>query len=393
MKKTLLLLAFLGLSLGAFAQTKATQRIALVNLQRGNVVESSRAGQIGLTDGDGNQRYAQYTEVDLVPIGYTPPATGNTQNFSEFVTTTNGDIYYIDWQGRSVKLFSAAAAGDYDWLEISNNQIPNSIRDSIYTDNYASVNVRYVWPSAQFLAGDSTTVGNIVVLGNRESRMGFYRLTGPAWSSIGQEGGSLTARLGTGTSTFIVQSAGGTSSSQPSGPYRNILVVGTDSTIQMHDYPRTRNDTNAIVNFLYTDAIGVLRSSPVSELPGGSGITNNIGTIPAQIQTVFNTYGFAPVYSNSSGTFVAASTTNATTLHQFYITGITGSNVSIKGSGEAIITSTFAYTQGTMYYVTDTGTLATTADAEFDSPCVYIIKSLGSNQWIVNLSSPNHFAN
>lgn len=280
MKKTLLLLAFLGLCFGGFAQTKAIQRIALVNLQRGNVVESSRAGQIGLTDGDGNQRYAQYTEVDLVPIGYTPTPTGNTQNYSEFVTTVGGDIYYIDWQGRSVKLFAAAAAGDYDWLEISNNQIPNSIRDSIYTDNYASVNVRYVWPSAQFLAGDSTTVGNIVVLGNRESRMGFYRLTGPAWSSIGQEGGSLTARLGTGTSTFIVQSAGGASSSQPSGPYRNILVVGTDSTIQMHDYPRTRNDTATAVNFLYTDAIGVLRSSPISELPsGGGGIDSIVTTI------------------------------------------------------------------------------------------------------------------
>lgn len=273
MKKTLLILAFLGLCLGGFAQTKATQRTALVNLQRANIVESSRAGQFGLTDSDGNQRYAQFVEIDLVPIAYTPTTTGNTQNYSEFVSTTSGDVWYIDWQGRGLKIYSAAAAGDRDWLEIGNNQVPDNIRDSIYTDNYASVNLRYVWPNAQFLTGDSTASngGNIVVLGNRESRVGFYRLTGPAWSSIGQEGGSLTARLGTGTSTFIIQSAGGASSSQPAGPYRNILVVGADSTIQMHDYPRTRNDTATAVNFLYTDAIGILRSSPISELPSGGG--------------------------------------------------------------------------------------------------------------------------
>lgn len=393
MKKTLLLLAFLGLYFSAFAQTKAAQRTALVNLQRANIVESSRAGQFGLTDSDGNQRYAQFVEIDLVPITYTPTTTGNTQNYSEFVSTTSGDIWYIDWQGRGLKIYSAAAAGDRDWLEISNNQIPDNIRDSIYTDNYASVNLRLVWPNAQLLVGDSLQAGNIVTLGNRESRIGFYRLTGPNWSSIGQEGGNLTARLGLNTSNFTVQKSGGVSPTQPGTPYRDIVTFADDSTVTLHNYPRTRNDTATAFNFLYTDAIGILRSSPISELPGGSGISNNVGSVPTGIQSVFNTYGFAPVYSNSSGTFVAASTTNATTLHQFYITGITGANVTIKGSGEAIITSTFAYAQGTMYYVNDGGTLSTSADAEFDSPCVYIIKSLGSNQWIVNFSSPNHFAN
>jgi hypothetical protein len=284
--KYIVTLLFLFMCMCAYAQGPG-QRIALINLQQSKVVESSRAGQIGLTDSQGNQRYAQYTEIDLVPISYTPTTTGNTQNYSEFVSTATGDIWYIDWQGRGIRLYSAASAGDYDWLEISNNEIPNSITDSVYTDNYASVNVRYVWPNAQFLAGDSTRAGNIVVLGQRESRIGFYRLTGPNWSSVGQEGNGLVARLGGSTSRFEVQSAGGVSPSQPATPYRSILQVNTDSTITLNDYPRTRNDTAAVVNFLYTDAIGVLRSSPVTELPGGSGL----GLIPP----VYNTTGAATV--------------------------------------------------------------------------------------------------
>ncbi len=269
--KYIVTLLFLFMCMCAYAQGPG-QRIALINLQQSKVVESSRAGQIGLTDSQGNQRYAQYTEIDLVPISYTPTTTGNTQNFSEFVTTASGDIWYIDWQGRGIRLYTeaGAAAGDYDWLEIGNGQIPNSIRDSIWTDNYAAVNVRLVWPSAQLLVGDSLQSGNVVVLGNRNTRVGFYRLAGPDWSSIGQEGASLTARLGPGTGGFEVAQIAGTSPSQPTGSSaRQIFRVNVDSTVQLVDYPRTRDDTAAVMNFLYTDQLGVVRSSPVAELPGG----------------------------------------------------------------------------------------------------------------------------
>lgn len=84
------------------AQQPAT--IKLSQLETAKVVESSRAGQIGLTNSDGKQRYAQYTEIDLVPIAFTPTATGNTSNYSEFVTDPLGDIYYIDWQGRGLRI-------------------------------------------------------------------------------------------------------------------------------------------------------------------------------------------------------------------------------------------------------------------------------------------------
>jgi hypothetical protein len=273
MKKVLALILFAVLAFVGINAQGTTQRIALLNLQKGNIVESSRAGQIGLTDNAGNQRYAQYTEIDLVPITYTPTTTGNTQNYSEFVTTTGGDIWYIDWQGRGLRIYTPASAdaGDYDWLEIGNNQIPNSIRDSIYTDNYAAINVKLVWPQAQLLVGDSLNAANIVALGNRESRIGFYRLTGPNWSSIGQEGGRLVARLGTNTVGFEVQSSGGISPSQPAAPFRSIVRINKDSSIHLLDFKSTRNDTAAINNILYTDGQGFLKSSPVGELPGGGG--------------------------------------------------------------------------------------------------------------------------
>lgn len=249
-----------------------TQSTALVNLQRANVVEGSRAGQFGLTDANGRQRYAQYVEVDLVPITYTPPATGNTQNYSEFVTTTGGDIYYIDWQGRSIKLWDATAGGgstnDYDWLEIGNNQVPNNIADSIYTSKYAAVNMRRVWPNAQFLIGDSTSTygANGVAAGDRSARWGFVRMLDGSWSSIGQEGNNNSIRLGPGTQAMKIQVAAGPSPSQATAPFRDIASFRVDSLIRLNDYKNTRVDTNAVVNFLYTDEQGFLRSNNVSVL-------------------------------------------------------------------------------------------------------------------------------
>lgn len=96
--------------LGRVAIAQPSQRIALTNLEQAKVVESSKAGQIPLTNTDGNLRYAQYTEVDLNPLAFTPASTGNTSNYSEFVTAPNGDVYYIDWQGRAILLNSSASA-------------------------------------------------------------------------------------------------------------------------------------------------------------------------------------------------------------------------------------------------------------------------------------------
>jgi len=82
----------------AFAQPST--RIKLTQLEQSKVVEGSKAGQIPLSNTAGDLRYAQYVEIDLVPIGFVPTATGNSSNFSEFVTASDGTKWYIDWQGR-----------------------------------------------------------------------------------------------------------------------------------------------------------------------------------------------------------------------------------------------------------------------------------------------------
>ena len=82
------------------AQAQSPTRIKLTQLEQSKVVEGSKAGQIPLSNSAGDLRYAQYVEIDLVPIGFVPTATGNSSNFSEFVTASDGTKWYIDWQGR-----------------------------------------------------------------------------------------------------------------------------------------------------------------------------------------------------------------------------------------------------------------------------------------------------
>ena len=113
MKKILLLLPLLLFSVVVFAQPG--QRIALSNLEQAKTVEGSKAGQIPLSNTAGNLRYAQFTEIDHTPISFIPTATGNASHLSEFVTATDGNLYYIDWQGNGT-LISSTASGDV-WNE------------------------------------------------------------------------------------------------------------------------------------------------------------------------------------------------------------------------------------------------------------------------------------
>lgn len=83
----------------AFGQT-----IKLQQLEPSATVEGTKAGQLGLTGTSGRQQYAQYTEVNGTPVGYIPAATGNTNNLSEFVTGSDGNKYYIDWQGNGIQI-------------------------------------------------------------------------------------------------------------------------------------------------------------------------------------------------------------------------------------------------------------------------------------------------
>lgn len=276
------------------AKSQTNQTIKLTQLERGQAGGVPVGGLIGLTrDSDGKQRYATYVEINPVCIAFTPPATGNTTNYSQFVTKCSTDsVWYIDYQGNSILLGTTGGGGgnpDRDWLKISDNQIPYAISDSIYTGKYAAVNMRRVWPSAQFLVGDSTNVlgATSIVAGDRSARQGYYRLNDSSWVSMGMEGGSLVGRLGYNSGSFVIQKVGGWNPAAATAPFRDIARFNADSTIQFLDFPRTRVDTSTVVNFLYTDPDGFLQSRPVTDISGGNGIYGGSGQVPNNTEAVF----------------------------------------------------------------------------------------------------------
>lgn len=110
-----ILLLFPALFSFVVAIAQPGQRIALTNLEQAQTVEGGKAGQIPLSNTAGNLRYAQFTEIEPTAIAFVPTATGNTSHYSEFVTGSDGNLYYIDWQGRGA-LISSTATGDV-WNE------------------------------------------------------------------------------------------------------------------------------------------------------------------------------------------------------------------------------------------------------------------------------------
>lgn len=279
------------LGFGALAQfpnnpcAGPSQRVALVNLQKGAVVEGWRAGQIGLTDTCGNQFYQQYVEVNLTPIGYTPTATGNTANLSEFVITPAAEIWYIDWQGNAINLSGGGGGCDEDFLQISDNSCPDALTDSIYKYKYVSIGARGVWPVAELLVSDSVGVGLAVISGNRNGRVAIHDNLNDNWS-VYDQGGSTTNIYVQDQGLFRVATA--TGSPQNAALLEEHFGVSTlDSTIIFYQYPNTRVDTQTAINFFYSDNLGIVRSKLLSQILGDSATVYNLSTInplPTQYQ-------------------------------------------------------------------------------------------------------------
>ncbi len=65
---------------------------------------ASGPGQSVLTDAQGNLRYCNAVDVNLVPVLVPPSPTGNLTNLGKFVSIPSGDVYFIDYYGESVAL-------------------------------------------------------------------------------------------------------------------------------------------------------------------------------------------------------------------------------------------------------------------------------------------------
>jgi hypothetical protein len=258
-----------------------TTRIKLTQIEKSNTVNGTKADQIPLSNGVGDLRYAQYVEINPTTIGYTPATTGNpAANYSQFVKPANGDIWYIDNNGRGVKLYVAASAGDYDWLEIGNNQIPNSITDSIYKYKYAAVGGRIVWPTAEMIVIDSVAQGMFIVAGLRKAKIALYDTENQTWSTMEQGGGSTAIVMQSG-GTFFIQTAGIGSPQAPGSPIVDHFIINPDSSIQFPQYKSTRTDAGTPTVLFGPDATGKMKNYAVSTINNGvftSGPVTGSGT-------------------------------------------------------------------------------------------------------------------
>ena len=253
-------------------------RIMLTQLERGQVQpadDSLRSGQIGLTNTNGDQRYAPYVEIQVDSVNFIPTPTGNTTNLSEFVYDTTGTLWYIDWQGRAVEFAAGSSSCDVDWLQISDNSCPDAITDSIYKQRYASVGARLVWPGAEFLVNDSLTSGILVVQGSRNARTAWYDSNAGTFSMFDHGGSTPGFYMPVGANMVFKTTAG--TPQTPIGSQVDHFAINTqDSTIQMFQYDNTRVDTQGVLNFLYTDPIGKIRSRPITYIEDSLGLGANI---------------------------------------------------------------------------------------------------------------------
>lgn len=275
-------------ALCALAAEMAAQgsRIMLTQLERGQTVDGTRAGQIGLTNANGDQRYAHYVEVPLDTIDFIPAPSGNVSNFSEFVYDTLGGLWYIDWQGNAVE-FGMPETCDTDFLQISDNSCPDALTDSLYKYRYLSVGARYVFPGAELLVNDSLSSGIAVVQGFRNARLALYDSNAGNFLMI-DHGSNAPVVYMPVNANLVFKTTAGTPQTPIGSQVNHFGINAQDSTIQAFRYPNTRVDTQSVLNFLYTDPVGKVRSRDVAYLTDtlgfGANIYNSDGNILAGIE-------------------------------------------------------------------------------------------------------------
>jgi len=291
-EKKILLAAFcVGFGLNMAAQSPIPLKSLQTAVNKPGT-EGDNARQVGVTDGNGKQRYVAYTDVLVSPIGYTPAATGNTINLSRFVQR-NDSIWYIDFEGDSklLKVPGGGAVNDADWLKIRNNGVPYSITDSIYTLKTVSINGRNYFPDVELNVYDSTSVfgATVASIGNRGGRFAGYNTVSGAWSSFGQEGSIAQVYGGAGTTHFSISEVTGTSPGSPSGTFEQHFELDlVNNNAKFNKYPNTRNDAGTPVNVLTTSATGVVESHPVGEFRDSLGYAWRLSSSYSSLQAAFN---------------------------------------------------------------------------------------------------------
>lgn len=285
MRKHILFPIFLLFSAFTFAQVGPGTTIKLTQLEKSKTVESSKAGQIGLTNTAGQQRYAQFVEINPVAIGYTPTATGNTDNLSEFVIAPDAGIWYIDWQGNALEIAVSGGGGDHDWYATPSYTAPGAITQHAWRSADATIGGRYqpsgspeltLVDSSAFDASGGGRAG-LFLEGTTKNTIGMKQASNGKWNAIdGSSGNMYFYTDSTSKGLFIFMEGYG----QPNIPISHTphFSINTSTReIQAYFFPNTRNDSGNPVNVLNTDANGKFRSDPVAEVvAAGGGVVGSI---------------------------------------------------------------------------------------------------------------------
>ena len=266
------------------------QTIKLTQLETAKVVESSRAGQIPLTNSDGKLRFAQYVEIDPVPLATIPTTTGNVANYSEFVTASDGSKWYIDWQGRGYALPTQS-------LSVSGNTTTLSGGGGSMTVAGAGINV-------------ATTSGSTITV------------TGTEVDGLTNNEGSLTVGAGAANTSLInSNTSGSTPVTFTAGTGLGISEVGNVITL-----------TNTAPDVVQTiSASGAGPTSFDVDLSNGGGAVTFAEGANMDIQRVGNVLTFVSSAGGGSQTLSVAS--NTATLSGG------GGSVEIAGAGINVATT------------------------------------------------------
>lgn len=307
MRKHILFPIFLLFSAFTFAQVGPGTTIKLTQLEKSKTVESSKAGQIGLTNTAGQQRYAQYVEINPVAIGYTPTATGNTDNLSEFVIAPDAGIWYIDWQGNALEIAASGGGGDHDWYATPSYTAPGAITQHAWRSADATIGGRYqpsgspeltLVDSSAFDASGGGRAG-LFLEGTTKNTIGMKQASNGKWNAIdGSSGNMYFYTDSTSKGLFIFMEGYG----QPNIPISHTphFSINTSTReIQAYFFPNTRNDSGNPVNVLNTDANGKFRSDPVAEVVAAGG-----GIVWGDTVSVIATQNDLTALPDSAGNYI-----------------------------------------------------------------------------------------
>ena len=415
----------LTISLALFAFFVNGQTIKLTQLEKGQTVESSKAGQIGLTNTDGVQRYAQYLEVEPTPIGYTPAASGNTLNLSEFVIDPVGRQWFIDWQGRATSFstgtltslgYVAPAAGltisgtnpvtstgtwtyalanDLAALEaLSSTGIPARTTTDTWALRTITAGTGISIADGNGVAGNPT-VTNTGDLSNT-NEIQTYSHSGTSNYSNTLSGGGGTFSLNSGTGITITQTAGAVT----------ITNAGITTQEQVEDWVGALLDNTARIAFTYDDPTASITADIVTNSVGNSyirqgiarsviGVTGNGTANVADIQGTANQV----LRVNATGTTLAFGQIVPAAIlvaaNNTVIGNIAGTNQSAQELTVANLYTLlgFSGTAGRNAYWSGTNTLSNSANWLWDNTngrvtIIPQVAGLGAGTAALNISPP-----